>query len=765
MQSSASSARSAQGWNEQVRWRQGKPVSGREEPPPRAPRGVRHVANRPWDARTTLTAGMVMLLVGQAAAGTASATAHDLRHPAGRVEPPRPMRPPGAGAFVPARLRSVPPGTCRPHADAPAPAQCAYLPELTAAVVHPLEALAGREALAVAEQSGGAGSSMLWQLLSAWFADPCTALDQYANGFWKLAHPPAVPMPTFFSEAQQTLRTEIPLRMAQASLRGTGPERVMAHVLAAGRSAAGSGWSAARPRFDAIAALASRDDIERCIVAGVMDGNPLVLTLDRFLQYGGLMPGLPTREGADTDVHDPAALPAAVEAEKIAIGALLERSGVAADVLQAAVETTFSMESALVNAVQDLRLMTIAQARQQLPDLPWDALWQVIGLDHSTAIYLDMGGMEALSTLLSTRGVEDWKHLLACQQARRVQAWLPSEPTPAGVFSRLQQTRGGRLLLSSWFSATADAQPMALARTMFNALKQVFTEDVGSSALSPADRQRLSDRLESTRLNLEVAGRSVEWGRFTPTPSFFDALQSLEALKARDDLRLIHAAQQTPLDDRPAYDLDLYLRVAENTVHVSPALLGLLATVELPREVRWGRLGTMLGHELGHVMEQAPGLSAAGEAFMASEDAALRQRIGDLWVGDVHLRPGPALEEAGPDLRGLSAARRAGQAEAQAAGEPFDDRAFFLAAATLHASNPTARQLQDQVDRSAHPPAAFRAELGRFVEGFERAFGCEPRPSAPFGHMLSRAGPAAAGGPSPPSGPTPAEVPAAQGGT
>ena len=757
MPSSASNARSTQGWNQHVRSQQGKPISGSDARPPRAPAGVRHVANRCWDARSTLTTAAVMLLAGQAMAGTAAVTAGPRRSdaPLGGAVPPT------AGlsascADIPARVWSLPRSarTAFPYAPPPT-AHWGDLPDMAGALMRPLESLAGHEALAVAEESAGGGRSLVWQTLAAWFADPCTDLDQYANGFWKLSHPPAVSPPSFFSEALRTLSAEVHARLSPASTAGSGPERVVAHLCANALDSRASGWAASQPRFDDIAKLASRRDIERHIVAAVVGGNPLVLELHRFGRDGVLAPGLPTRQGAASTVHDPGTSQAALEADKAAMAVLLERAGVPAAELQAAADTVSAMEAALATAAPNLAWLTLQEAQRRLPDLPWGALWQVIGIDPDVPIYLELGAFGALSSLLRDHSVRDWQRLLGCQQARRVQAGLTGERTLEDVVSRLQYRRGGQLLLSSWFSTTVQPDVVGRAQAMFTALRQVFDEDIRGSALPAVDRQRLADRFASVALAVDVAGSALEWDRFVPSGSFLDDLQSLDALATRDDLRIIRTAQHAPIDARPAHDLVMYMLVRENSVHVSPALLGLLGSADLPRETRWGRLGAMLGHELGHVLGKARGLSTAGEAFMAREDAALRQRVADLWVDDIQLNATAARDEVGCDLRGLSAARRAGQAEAAAAGERFDDRAFFLAAATLQATHPTARQLRDQVDRQPHPPGPFRAELGRFMEGFQRAFGCEPRPSAPFDRILTPAGRGREVTSPPPPGPNP----------
>ena len=731
-------ARVVLGTNERRRLASSQPVSGSQRRPLRAMEGVNHVSNGRWDARRMLTASVVMLLVGQAAAGTAAACGQRRSGPAvdeasGRQHPQRPCglalshvcsRPHPLRADRPGGL---PTGTPQRH----------YMGNLFGTVSEPLVALAGQEALAVAEESLGAGGSIFWQTLEAWFANPCKALDQHANGFWKLQNPPAARPPSFIAEVQQALSVQVRTRMVGASAAGTGAERVLALVLSNGLDASAGRWDATQVRFDAISALASRDDVERHIVTALVDGNPLVLALHRWRQHGVLAPGLPAYHDAVTPVHGYPPEHPAVAAEKAAIASLLARAGVPAAELAAAADTVLAMEAEIANAAQDLRSMTPQEAQQRLPDLPWREMWQAIQIDPATPLYLEFGAFEALARLLRERPVEDWRRMLTCQQARRVHLWLANAGTPEGVHARLEQTRGGPLLLSSWYADAADPQPLTRAQAMFSALASVFAEDVAASGLPAGDRQRLAERFAATKLTLEAAGRTIDWNRFAPSRSFVEDLIALEALVIQDDLRIIRGGSGPAIDTGFAHRLIMRMYEGEELVHVSPGLVNTLGGGDGPRERRWGWLGAMMGHELAHVLAEEAGLSAQARTFMAGEEAALRQRIDDLWIDDVHLDAAAVLEEAGSDLRGLSAARRAGRAEAEAAGEPFDDRAFFLAAAGLHAANPTARQLRSQIAEEAHPPGPFRAELGRLVAGFGDAFGCEPRPTAPFDYILT----------------------------
>jgi hypothetical protein len=636
-----------------------------------------------------------------------------------------------AAATSVTRVQNVPRAALPPPAMPPR----GFHPGLFTSFTEPLAGLANQEALAVAEESGGGGSSLFWQGIAAWFADPCTDLDQYANGFWKLGHPPAREQPSHFGELKQTVAQSILADAPQASAAAGGAEAVLAATWASAQSPAGRQWSAFQPQLAAIQGLSSRDEVERHLCQAMPRGQASLLGVERYFRNGVLVVAQGQGEGTPGLHSLPTAQPLVV-AHRARIAALLSRTGMPAAETEAAARTILEMEQIIAAAPPQWASCTRDQACQAVPGFPWTTLWQVLELDPMTALFTDLARCRQLGRLLVDRPVEDWKTFLRYREAAVLERDLDSGMQPADILRLLEQRPGGRLLLSSWYGARADQGRFAAATRMFDALKQVFREDVAASALPAEDRVLLDQALAATRLVLEQAGSGRDWTAFPAGGNLVANLQSLAAFALRDDLDIIEGRGKGEDTALPAHHLSIGTNIIDELVRVSPAMLASLPGQASPPEAQWATLGMMIGHELGHVLGDAIGLSDPGQSMMAQEDAAIRQRIGDLWIGKSHLDPSRVLDEAGADLRGLSAALRAGEAEAAAAGRSFDRKHFFVAAAGLHAANPTARQLRAQVEQEGHPPGPFRAELGRSLRGFDTAFGCEPRPTRPFDRIL-----------------------------
>jgi len=335
--------------------------------------------------------------------------------------------------------------------------------------------------------------------------------------------------------------------------------------------------------------------------------------------------------------------------------------------------------------------------------------------------------------------MDDWKMFLRFQQALRVAPYLDGRIDPDMFLPWLESTRGGALALSAWYGDGADPALAQRATQIFDQVREVFRNDVAESSLPAADKAVLESVLDAAIVSVAYRGSGSDWSRLQASDHLLDSLQALATMEVREIVAIIgndRSAAAAPL----AHWIALETHVIDRQVRVSPAMLATLASASgQSPEAEWGMLGALLGHELAHLLADEPGLSQQGEALLEQEDAAIQQRIDDLWIGQAHLDAPRVLEEAACDLRGLSAAQRAGEAEAELAGRRFDPPRFFMAAASLHAANPTRAQLERQAGEDPHPPGPFRAELARQLQGFDQAFGCMPRPTAPFGRILPRA--------------------------
>lgn len=737
--------RNTQGINENRRAWRNKPVSGANPRVPRPPAGVRHVDNQPWDERALLTAATVMLLAGGAAAGTAlqatrnatGALSASVARRGGRGELQDavmrgPLLPPAGRGSSPAGLSLGP---------AAGNSERSFLPGLSLGLGQPLFKLAQEEALAVAEESGGGGSSLLWQGIAAWFANPCMDFDQYVNGFWKLQHPAGREMPSFFGEAKRAIAAGLEERLSSASPEASGAEGVIARIWANARSSSGQQWTSFERQLDAIAALSGRADVERHICNGMAQGRESLLGLERYFHTGIMVAEMALRPDDQRAIYQQADDDPEIVAYQERIAGVLASSGMAEDEAVAAAPIIWDMEKTLARAPDHLAACTQAEAMSELPGFPWGMAWQLLGLDPSIRLYTSMEACRQVDALLATRAVDDWKIFLRFQEARRAAHYLVGEMAPHTFLERLESARGGDLVLSAWYG---DGMAPALARRateIFDQVKAWFIDDLAASSLPAADRAVLQGALAAAELSVAYRGGGVDWSTFPASDDLLHDLQALAAMAVQEDIAIIGGADGTDAAAVRGHWLALGTHITDGRVRVSPAMLATLAVASDGPEAQWGTLGGMLGHELAHILREVPGLSPQGKALLEREDAAIQQRIGDLWVGPAQLTAKRGLDEAACDLRGISAARRAGAREAEAAGRRFDHPRFFMAAAAVHAANPTQAQLDRQLEEDSHPPGPFRAGLVRQMEAFDQAFGCEPRPTAPFGRILPRASP------------------------
>jgi hypothetical protein len=624
-----------------------------------------------------------------------------------------------------------------------APAQHAFHPAVLPQIRHPLAELAEQEALLVAEESVGGGRSLLWQGIAAWFADPCTDLDQYANGFWKLQHPAGPVAPSFFSEAKKILQAQMLDDLAHASPDAPGAEQALALTWASARDVGGWSWSAFAAQRDEIAALASMDDVMQHICASMLKGQESVLGLERYFRAGVLVVGLALQPAEPAGLYGfPPAHPA-VLAHKADIARLLVHTGMPQGEAEQAAGGIFDMEAELARVPMEPMRMgsySLSQAILALPGFPWAKVWSALRLDPMTALFTSVETCRSLDGLLSSRSLPEWKAFLRCQQARRMEHLLQTGREPGQLLHRLEDSRGGRRLLGAWYGSSAAPALETRARALFEGVKQVYLEDLAASSLPVEDIRLLQEVLHDASLRLDD-GRDMEWSGFEASPSFAINLQRLAGLKVREDIEIIEDPAGASRAGSPAHHLAMGTNVLDGQVFTTPALLRSVQTGATSAEHEWATLGVMFGHELGHLMVDGCTLSAVGAAMMEQENAAIGQRIGDLWSSEPQLDAQRMRGEAACDLRGLSAGRRAGEAEAAREGRAFDHRRFFVAAAGLHAANPTAAQLRAKISEDHHPPGPFRAELGRSLKAFDEAFGCEPRPSAPFDRMFTQAAP------------------------
>lgn len=718
-----------QGTNEHRRSLRQQAVSGTDLRVPRPPAGISWIGNADMATPSLGRCLLVGLAVGSLAA-VAAASAPALGGPL------RGITARGEGGMPAPRDRISGRGSV-PDADHWIPAQrrAAAIPSTLRFV--PSNALHADSATPDADPPQGV-IGLLRQLLMGWAADPCGDLDGHANGAWRAQHAPGSPLVSAVSVMQQSQREALLQALSRASVDAGGVEAVLAALWNSALSEEGRCWTTFDPQAAAIAALASREQVERHLCDGLANGREQMLGFRSLFGHGILTAALALQpDAAEAGYGEAADHPAAVAYQQ-RIAALLLKAGV--DALQAPQRAAviFQMESRLAAVADALDPHDLASAAAALPAFPWSRVWQALGLPADTALYMNLDGCRALLQLLDDHDVADWRGMLLYQEARDAVEFIEASRLPHQLLRQLDHPRVAGLALSDWFAQHVDPAHAPRAQQVFAALKQQFLQDIAVSALDAADRATASAALQAAVLRLDHRGGGARWDGITGTTSFLHNVQVCRRASTRLGLASLLAPGGGEGVLPSAHRVFLASDIQHGEVAMSAAFLaGILADAGAGREAQWGQLGTVLGHELGHILANLRNLGPAGEQLLAQRDMAIQQRIGDvdLDAGGVRLDPARVSEEVGCDLSGISAARRAGRAEAEAAGASFDDARFFEATAHLHAAHPTPSQ-QQYSGGGYHPPERVRAGLARHVAGFERAFDCDPRPTAPFDRVI-----------------------------
>lgn len=578
--------------------------------------------------------------------------------------------------------------------------------------------------------------------LQAWFADPCTHPDLALNGLWQIVHPPREVPPSLFEQGQRALHETIIAAVSAAPGSPTGAARALADTWASGMHPVVTGWDAFKPRARAIDALAGMDDVERHICTQAAAAGESVVALYGIWGMGVLAANLGLLPAGDRALY---ALPAddpKVTDQLQQMGALLEHTGLDRDAARRQAPVVWAMEQHLAGASADFDEHDLASVRAAVPGFPWERAWRALGLADSTRVHVTTGFFAALAGLLRQHDVADWQAYLRLQEARNMREEVEHVRSPSWLLDQLDRPDVASGAVSACYvAAVNDRGEAALQRTeaevMFEGVRQMFLDDIDASALPADDRQRCTDVLSGATLTVSMEGDPDGWGGTSPIQSLSANLQALRQHALRRLVDNLNAGTvDTASTQASAHRLDASANQRTLQVRMSLSLLRLLAdSAGTQREAAWGRIGAILGHEVGHLLADVSGLTDPGQALMAAHLAAAGQRVGDLQLDGLRADPARIQDEALADLRGISAAYRAGRAEAQREGRVFDDRAFFTACVQTHAATLTRGQLAATLD-SSHLPGPLRAELVAMVDGFERAFDCEPRPAAPYRHVI-----------------------------
>ncbi len=571
-------------------------------------------------------------------------------------------------------------------------------------------------------------------------ADPCKGFDAYANGGFKLSHPMTSPMASAIEQARVHVGERLIAQLQTIPDDATGTAGMLrtlytSALQAIAQHASGQGWVAFAPQADAIAALATTADVIRHFCSGPVAGRESVLGLSLVFDEAvvsaqvageGLAPLL-GRAADDT----------LMRSHLDGVIGLLVRAGMTAADAARKAPVVHAMTMHLVNAttVDHIQRVDLAAAGSSVPGFPFDVLWQQLGVDPATSLYITPATCAAVVELLATHAIEDWRAFLLYQEANRAAPCIEMSADPARILAQLDQPHAAGAALGQLYANGTDPARERHAQALFSQLRATFIEDVAASALSPADQKVLADALAWSQLQWEAA--PVDWlpVALDQRGSYLGHLQALQQAMTAAGLRRLGQPATVGVQGRGAHEFALAFDLHSKVVALSPAMLDALWDgVDGADDARCGAIGSALGHELAHLVEDVA-LSNAGKALRQQQGRAILQRVDGRAIGPERVDGTRVLDEVAADLRGASAAHRVCEAAATAEGRRFDPAAFFQGAAAVHAANPSRRQLQASL-QSTHPPGPVRADLLAEVRGFEAAFGCDPAPRNPFHRVI-----------------------------
>lgn len=587
----------------------------------------------------------------------------------------------------------------------------------------------------VADQSGAL--QLAGELLSAWFADPCTDPDAAFNGLWRIAHPPADPPPSLFAEAQHELAIRLATLLAAPVPAGASAARqALGDTWHSAFADVPGNWADFSPQANALRRFTSVDAALDHAIAGALGGRESLIGLYDVGGTGVLAANLPLLPFKDRSVYRSDADPSAVAAYRSEVEALLVKAGMPVADARVQAPDVVAMETVMAAASSDLDRCTLAQAQALVPALPWARIWSGLGLLPDTRLFLTTGFFEQLAALLPRHDVAAWQAFVWLQEARNAQDTIQGPRTAGSVLRKIDSEEAGSAALQSVYAATLEPSLVARGQTTFDGVREAFVDAVAASGLGAADQQRMRAMLLALRLDTTHGGRAEGWTGTSATAPLLANLQALRASAAVNAVAAVNAGHGSVMPPAASHVPFAGAGFVPGTISVSLALLDVAQRIAGGEpEGWWGLLGSVLGHEVAHWVADITGLDDLGKALLARRQDAVAQRIGDVRSGTVRLDPKVTANEALADLRGIRAALLASRAEAAAAGRPHDDAAFFRAAVQTHAAHMTPGQLRQRLG-DEHPPGPLRAQLPPMVEGYEQAFDCRPRPTAPFRDLI-----------------------------
>ncbi len=413
---------------------------------------------------------------------------------------------------------------------------------------------------------------------------------------------------------------------------------------------------------------------------------------------------------------------------------------------------------------------TLAELKELLPQLDWDALIAAAGWsDVDTLLVDDIKFMEALPGILDEFSIEDFKDYYKVQLIWESSSDLSEEigdtafeflgPVLSGVEQRsTPEERAlsliaytfpdvlGKLYVEQAFSPEAKAAIEELVQNLIAAFRIRIEK---STWMSEETKVKALEKLDAMGIKV---GYPDEWQTYEDVEvldSVWATVNEIRGLEQRANLAELGKPIERGAWDTPVFEVNAFYSAVNNEIVFPAAILQApFFDPEADPASNYGAIGYVIGHEITHGFDisgsqfDAEGninswwTDADREAFEALNDRVVEQYGSIEIFPDTFIDGDLTLTENVADLGGLQTAYDALQVvlgemspEEQAQLPWFftQNQRFFISAATVWRGMDREEYARMLLATDSHSPGEVRAvQPARNMDAFYIAFGIEP---------------------------------------
>ncbi len=543
-----------------------------------------------------------------------------------------------------------------------------------------------------------------------------------------------------------------------------------------------AGFAPIKPELDAIAAVASRDQLVELFARshGALGLRPLSISVDFDRNVKDTARPAIDISGLTLGARDFYLEPdyAPVRQLQLAhIGRLLKVAGF--DDAEARAKRVQDLEIKIaeitwtsVEQRDDLKknnVITVAELAKQAPGLDWPKYLATAGVPVSEkVILLTPSSVKAMVDLVNTEPVEAWQDYMRYVVVAGTANYLPKAARDEMFEFLGKELRGMEEPQARWLEGVLDTG--GTGKPLSDPLSKLYVERYVSADARPKANAMVDNLLAAfdTRLakvewmaSETRAGAREKLAKVTLKTIYPDVWNSVDrldvvrgdpvgnarrasAFKWKHDLGDLAKYPDRRQFLQPVFLVNAYANAAWNEI------VFLAAIVQPPAfdpaaddAVNYGAMGAIIGHEISHLFDDK-GRNSDGDGMLrdwwTSEDAkrftASAKRLQDQ-VGAYEPLPGKkvngalTLGESIADLAGLNVAydaykRSLGGKEAPVLDGFTGDQRFFMSFAQVWRWKGRDETVDQQLKNDPHPPSSIRSNTVRNIDAWYDAFNVKP---------------------------------------